>query len=164
MKDETPEMANDGNFPDRRHAGLTVLLVVFGASLLLGVYTFRILRISERHITRIAGELSEKGKALDPEGCVDEIVAWIPNCVAMWGLCINSVPRLMLGCLRARDREAFCEELGDRGSSTSFGYAQCEARKVSLKSRNKKACAMAYRAIDAYCKLAAYGESGGASP
>ncbi|MCZ7587010.1 MAG: hypothetical protein M5R36_28715 [Deltaproteobacteria bacterium] len=77
-------------------------------------------------------------------------MAWRRTCSAMSTECDASVDRLVRACLGAKDRRAYCRDLGDRSSSTHFGYQECVPYEKDRPL--KKACALGFRVIDRFCK------------
>jgi hypothetical protein len=129
---------------------VVIILVVFAALMAVGVVVIRRYIESERHIKAVLAEMTERGPDLDAEGCVDAVLEWAPRCTAMKTLCDASVPRVMEACLSGRDRDGYCASLGARASDTHFGVPECKARGVTRAT--KKVCALAYRAIDGFCR------------
>lgn len=146
----------------RRLRGALIAFVVVAALVGVGLFIVGRYESSAKAIKAALTELEQRGQSLDAEGCVDATLAWNAECSAMKSLCDASVPRVLLACLGAADRGAWCESLGDRTSDTHFGYAECKAR--GLKGPKKKMCALAYRTIDGFCKKQPGAPAGDAEP
>ncbi|MCA9666291.1 MAG: hypothetical protein KC503_11910 [Myxococcales bacterium] len=138
----------------RKSPGLRVLVIVlitltFGLGG-LGYYRYR---SGETYILKTLAKFEQRGATLSVERCVDELVGWSRRCQAMESMCLQSVPRLMRACLRGQDRLAYCKALAQPTGDTRFGYKECQSRGAK-RGLPKKACAQAYRQIDAHCKRA----------
>lgn len=157
-------MSDTSGAPDARrgprHRGALIALGAVVALAGVGVFLVHRYEASEVAIAAALNEMKQRGQSLEPEGCVDETLAWNARCTAMKSLCDASVPRVMLACLGAKDRSEYCANLGDRSSDTGFGYAECKAR--GLQRSAKKMCALTYRAIDGFCKQQPASPAGGA--
>lgn len=134
-----------------KHSGYYVIFGLFFFSSALGLYAYYNYNISEKHLIKSLALIREKGKTLSYEQCVQEIIDWAPHCEAMKSLCDASGPRLMEGCLSARDRTQECAILGDSTRDTHFGFKECKAR--NLPRNLDKACGKAYRAMDSHCHI-----------
>jgi hypothetical protein len=130
--------------------GHILLFVALGvAATGMAIQGFRLLQVSQVHISDQLLKATETGRTVDREGCVDHVMKWYGQCAAMKSLCEASVGRVMEACLVARSRASECVALGDSTRHTQFGFKECQARGVDR--WNKKACASAYRAIDRHC-------------
>ena len=131
--------------------GVGLLVLVMGV---LAAYRYD---QSEAHFAAVQREMDEKGKTLDPEGCVDAILEWHASCTANGPLCDHGVPKIMTHCLKAQDRTAMCESLDLRSARAQWVWGKCKDRGTPCKSRKKCPCADAYRAMDSFCR---HGQAG----
>lgn len=132
-----------------KHRGWLVIGVLLLVATVVGVLSYWRFIVSDRHLRADIARMERRGASIGVEQCIDEVVRWAGRCKAMKSLCDAEAPRLADVCLAARDRSAYCAQLGDRHRETSFGFKECQARKVTRKT--KKACATAYRAIANHC-------------
>ncbi len=135
----------------KKHNGYFVIFGLLIFASFLGLYAYYQYNVSEKHLIKTLAEIREKGKSLTYEQCVQEILDWAPHCAAMKSLCDASAPRLMEGCLSARDRAQECASLGDSTRDTHFGFKECKARNLSRSLG--KTCGNAYRAMDTHCHI-----------
>ncbi len=96
-------------------------------------------------------------EALDVDGCVDEVLAWVEACPGVSSWCEGALPGVMDECLNSQDRSAYCEEVGDAVLSTRFGYDECAERYDAIEGRYarrfaKKHCSVIFRAIAGHCR------------
>ena len=127
-----------------------VLLIILGTSCVMGVVAYSKYRSSEKILWQDLAHFRQIGTQLSSEECINEVIEWRNNCLAMKSLCDISVPRMMETCLASQNREKYCVELGTIPSDTHFGFKECQNR--HLNSKTKKACAASYRIIDSHCK------------
>jgi hypothetical protein len=123
---------------------------LFMVSVAVGIMGWLRFTASEQELTTSIQRMAQRGSQLTPTQCIDAVLAWRIECTAMKNLCDASVYRMMESCLAGADRRKYCAENEAAMSATSFGYGDCAQR--GLDRGGKKACAAAYRALDAYCK------------
>lgn|GEM_PF-1117371 len=156
------------------------LKLVFGAlafvSISVGVGAYWRYANSERWVAEGIATMDRRGAELEPEGCIDEAVAWYGECdqqQANAAVCLQGVPLLMFHCLGARDRADTCEQYlnpdspvrqpseamrerarnaATAGDSGRWVYGRCEMRGMTCVNKRECACAEAYRAIDSFCR------------
>lgn len=132
-----------------------VIWGILGGSVAVSLLAYYQFGRSEEAILNDLQAVHQKGATLAVEACVDEVLDWHANrCGGMVALCDRSVGRMMEQCLDGRDRSDYCSHVDATDSATtSFGYADCEARaKSNSNAKNtKKQCGTAYRAIAYYC-------------
>lgn len=156
------------------------LKLVFGilalVTVVVGVLAYWRYANSERWVAEGIATMSQLGAELEPEGCIDETVAWYGECDqqgANAAVCLQGVSIVMFHCLDARDREQTCELYLDpqsnvhqptdamrkrarnaetAGESGRWVYARCEERGMVCRNKRECACAEAYRAIDSFCR------------
>jgi hypothetical protein len=154
--------------------------LVFGlmgiVTVLVGVLSYRRYANSERWVAEGIAEMDRVGAELEPEGCVEEAVAWYDACdqhEANAAVCLQGVSVLMFHCLDARDRGDSCElylgpdspmrqpteamrerarKAETAGESGRWVYGRCEERGMVCVNKRECACAEAFRAIDSFCR------------
>jgi hypothetical protein len=135
-------------------------LVVSGllaASMLIGGLSYRRYVASEKLVRAAAADLHARGRDLDGEACVSEVLEWGKHCDAMKIVCDEAVGPLVRTCLAAADRTDYCRALGPR-LDTHFSFAHCHARGYG---RRNRLCAEAYMAVIGHCRdLGVTGEEG----
>lgn len=141
----SPPKTSRGGGAYRVVALLAVVAVVTGG------FAFWRYRTSEQHILSQLDAFRAQGKQLTVEQCVDEVVDWSRRCAAMLSMCQASGSRMMVACLMARDRTAYCQSTTIATGDTHFGYKECQARNAT-KGLPKKICATAYRVVDVHCR------------
>jgi len=133
-----------------------VLGCIFVGSLIMGFVSYGQFMSSEQSIQADFDGMRERGASLDPEGCVDAVIAWHAECQAMKVLCDKSVGRMMEQCMAGADRHAYCAATDVSSNAHSgFGFKQCKARGAHEgkgKRLKKKVCGTAYRAIAYHCQ------------
>lgn len=134
----------------RRHGAWKVLGAVWTLSAILGVLAYRNYIHWDRYLHQSLDSMQVRGKELTFEQCVDEILEWVPKCVAMKKLCETSVPRVMDFCLAGRNRATECKQLGLSSTDAHFGFKECQAKQLG-RSQNKN-CGNAYRTMDSHCR------------
>jgi hypothetical protein len=125
---------------------ISVLVVV------LGVLAYWRYTVSELHFARAIAHFDERGKTLDAEGCVTEVLEWHRTCEANKPLCDDGVVRIMTHCLTAADRSATCNTVELGSAKAQWVFAKCQERGSPCADRKKCACASAYRTIDSFCR------------
>ena len=133
------------------HSWRKLLLALATLSILLGALAWRRYHGAAEHIAATLRTMRKAGSSLSAEQCVDRVVTWSRNCLAMQPICESSAPRMMRACLRSADRRAYCATVQRRSADTRFGYHECR-RRGATRGLPKKACASAYRAIDLTCR------------
>lgn len=131
--------------------GLWVVGILFGFAFIMGCYVFYMYKVSMRHITTTVASMQARGKDLDFEQCVTEVVTWVPRCEAMSTLCESVSPNMMEACLKGRDRRAECKAIQDRPQDAHFGFKECQARQLTRRAM-KKVCGNSYKALDEHCR------------
>lgn len=131
--------------------GLRLVAGLLFCSVIGAAVAFWQFQRSERYVADALQDMRREGKLLSVEQCVDRVVDRSGRCEAMLSICESTSPRLMHACLEARDRTAYCGTLTTSTADTRFGFKACTAR-GARKGLPKKACASAYRTIDAYCR------------
>jgi hypothetical protein len=94
---------------------------------------------------------------VDPDGCIDEGIAWLRGCEGIQSWCEAELPVVVEMCLASQDRTPYCADVGDQIMSTRFGFEACKARREGIADKyaarhHKKACAAAYRAVARHCE------------
>ncbi|HET6585072.1 MAG TPA: hypothetical protein VFG69_16560 [Nannocystaceae bacterium] len=125
---------------------ITVLVLV------LGVLAYWRYSISERVFAEAIAHFDARGKELDTEGCVAEVLEWHRTCEANKALCDNGVVRIMSHCLTARDRTETCSTIELGSAKAQWVFHKCLDRGSPCVDRKKCACADAYRTIDSFCR------------
>ncbi len=137
-----------------RGSAFWVLLSIFVLSGVLGIVAYWRFTRSDRYLAAAFAQIQQRGKALTPEQCIDEVIGWTHRCEAMKSLCEASIPRMTELCLAAADRRDYCASLGQAVRSTEFGVPECRAR-GAIKREAKKVCALCYRGVATHCELLA---------
>lgn len=167
MPDVTPPTPAPDPGPDeaaRRRIGVRVLLVIgVVLSVLMVVFGGATARGYDEFDTYKRATLEDpanpprwQSEALDVDGCVDEVLAWVEACPGVSSWCEGSLPDVMNACLDSQDRSAYCKSVGDAVLTTHFGFEECSARYDQIEGRfarryAKKHCALIYRVIAGYC-------------
>ncbi len=107
---------------------------------------------SEDHIGLTLAHMQEAGATATVEQCVDEVLEWRPNCMALVGLCDASIDRVMSACLAGQDRTEECLGLRDKIGHTGMGVKECRERGIERREGQDKECAGSYGQLSAYCK------------
>ena len=107
---------------------------------------------SEDHIGKTLAHMVEAGKTATIEECVDEVLAWRPQCTALVGLCDGSIDRVMSACLAGQDRTNECLALREDIGHTGLGVEECRARGIERRKGQDKECAKSYGQVSAYCR------------
>lgn len=143
---DPPEVDTSG--PSLRLVLGTITVLV----LALGVLAYWRYTVSEKHFAHAIAHFDERGKSLDVDGCVAEVLEWHRTCEANKALCDNGVVRIMTHCLTAADRSATCSEVELGSAKAQWVFAKCQDRGTPCADRKKCACADAYRTIDSFCR------------
>lgn len=133
----------------RPRGHLYVFAIVGALSLVAGVWFFRMVLFSERHLKAEEAALRQVGASVNAEGCVTAVLEWYGRCEALKSLCDTGVTRLMVACLDGQPSRPECPSYVGQGAKSNYGYKQCMDRGVT--KTNKKACGNAYMAIDQLC-------------
>ena len=139
---------NDTSGPSLRLVLGTISVLV----VVLGVLAYWRYTVSERHFAHAIAHFDERGKELDVEGCVAEVLEWHRTCEANKALCDNGVVRIMTHCLTAADRSETCNALELGSAKAQWVFAKCQERGSPCADRKKCACADTYRTIDSFCR------------
>ena len=73
-----------------------------------------------------------------PEKCVDSALAWARECKGMKTACDLYVSRVVNECLASQDRLAYCQTLGETGSTTRFGLRRNKLAPARMSRRAKR--------------------------
>lgn len=130
-----------------------VLGGVTAVGLLMTLAMHRAYTRGEEVVRAALPAFDEKGKSLDAEGCIDEVIAWHKTCDATSIMCNKGVLPAMYHCLKAQDRAADCAKLPEtEGMDGKWVFVTCKERGTQCKRTKECACAEAYRAIDSFCR------------
>ena len=121
---------------------------LLAASMLIGGLSYRRYIDSEKAVRAIAADLHVRGRQLEGEACVSEVLDWGKRCDAIKVVCEEAVAPLVRTCLEARDRTEYCHQLGPR-RDTHFSFQRCHERGYG---RRNRLCAEAYLAVVAHCQ------------
>ncbi len=121
-------------------------------SVAIGIFLYSQYARSERVLMRDLDTIRDQGRALTPEGCIDAVLGWWKGCEAMSGLCDMSVPRMMMTCLQAADRSAYCSAHPSDTTAATFGKQQCKDKGFTSTKQQRATCAFCYRSVDYHCK------------
>ena len=141
--------------PREKHNGIKFVFLLLAFASLMGFYAFYNFKLANRVLRNELVSTESRGKDLSFEQCIDQVVAWVPQCEAMKSLCEAYSGGIMDACLRGRDRKQECVSIADRPTVSQFGYKECQARELGRALT--KACANAYKALDIHCKNLALG-------
>lgn len=132
---------------------LRMMFSIMGIVVILcGVTAYWRYTVSETWFAESLPAMSEFGKTVDTEGCVDASVRWHGACDANKPLCDNGVPRAMTHCLMADDRSEVCSEMSHESAKATWVFKRCADRGTPCKGRKRCPCADAYRALDSFCR------------
>jgi hypothetical protein len=164
MSEPQPAAEDIADAERRRRIGVRVLIVI---GLALGVLMVVFGTVTTRNYDQFAAYQKAtledpdhpprwRSEAVDVEGCVDEVLAWVEACPGVSSWCESALPSVMDECLHTQDREAYCEDVGDAVLSTRFGFDECEERYGAIEGKYakrsaKKHCSVIYRAIAGHC-------------
>lgn len=130
-----------------------VLLGVLVVGALMALQMHRAYVRGEQVVHAALPELTEKGKSLDAEGCIDAVIAWHKQCDATAVMCNKGVLQAMYHCLKSQDRAADCNKLpATEGMDGKWVFVTCKERGSQCRRTKDCACADAYRAFDSFCR------------
>lgn len=148
-----PSAGGTSNDVETSGPSLRLVLGIMGALIVvLGITAYWRYTVSEGWFARSLPVLSETGKTVDTEGCVDAVLRWHETCDANKPLCDNGVPRAMTHCLMGGDRVRACASLSGESAKAQWVFKSCFDRGTPCTKRKKCACADAYRALDSFCR------------
>lgn len=132
------------------NSGWLVVSSILLFSTIFGVFSYKKYIDSEKIILNSLTEFDKKGKKLNGEECITEVLDWNNSCLAMKSLCDHSVPRLMNVCLQGQNRDHECQRFAHTESDSRIGVSECYSRRV--KKKQKKNCTTAYMVWNDYCQ------------
>jgi hypothetical protein len=133
-----------------------VLTLLFSLASVLGVLAYRNYVLTERHFREVIAHMDEVGADASVEECVTEVLQWYRSCEGIVELCSHAVPKMMTHCLKAQDRDAYCDGLDLASAKAQWVYEKCADHdgedQCAGKHKRKCACANAFRAVDSFCR------------
>lgn len=152
----SPEPSHRPLRPETQWRGPSLRAVMIGIFALGGLMTWQMHRAyvhGEKVVQASFPLLAEQGRSLDPEGCIDAVIAWHKQCDATAVMCNSGVKQAMFHCLKSQDRREGCAKLpASESMDGKWVFVTCKDRGSQCKRTKDCACADAYRAFDSFCR------------